>query len=113
MSGAPVSLFRLTREWPPVDDDYRSLRDKGRPVRPPVTAERVDAWSGLSSYDSEERAREVAEQFPGRWRYIVRYDLPSDGPIRWRPTFGDGHHTIWATRAELEPYLSIDFCVRV
>lgn len=108
-SESTVSLYRLTSDWPPGEYDYLSLRDKGRPVRPPVTAEKEDAWSGLSSYDTEDRAREVAEQFPGRWRYIVRYDLPVPGPVRWQPTFGEGQHTIWATRAVLEPFLVREF----
>jgi hypothetical protein len=78
-----------------------------------VTTEKIEAWSGLSAFESASRAREVAEQFPGRWRYIVRYDLPIGGSIRFRPTFGDGHYTIWASKEELEPYLAPDFLVEI
>ncbi len=113
LSQQRFSLFRLSRAWPPDREDYLSLADKGKPVRPPVTDEKVEAWTGLSCYESAERAGEVAAQFSGRWRYIARFDLPIDGSIRWRATFGHGHYTIWATRDELDPFLAPDCHVQL
>ncbi len=109
MSQARIALYRLASAWPPADADYQSLQERGRPLRPPRTIEKVEAWTGLSCFDRADRAREVAEQFPRRWRFVVRYDRPLQGPIRWRPTFGHGHITAWATKQELEPSLALDF----
>lgn len=108
VSQSRIALYRLASAWPPADADYRSLQERGRPLRPPHTVEKVDAWTGLSCFDRADRARDVAEQFPGR-PFVVRYDRPLEGPIRWRPTFGHGHITVWATKQELEPYLALDY----
>ena len=53
-------------------------------------------WSGISVYDTLERARKLATRRPELGRFIVTVRIPDDAPVLVERTGSRaGHHTIW------------------
>jgi hypothetical protein len=61
MSGASIVpvLYRIVRSEVPVESDLTSFMMQGKPPRR-IERERPEIWTGLSLFDSPERAREGA-----------------------------------------------------
>ena len=68
---------------------------KGVPLRrDTVQARRL--WTGISVFDSEEGAREMARRFPTLGAFIAALRIPANAPIRAeRTTATPGHFTLW------------------
>ena len=71
-----------------------------RPRRPDPKVERL--WDGISMYDTEERARQKAQQLPYLGRYLAKVEFPEGSGIRAERTLATpGHHTVWGHPADL------------
>lgn len=85
-------FFRIVKTAPPTVTDFLSNRALGRPRR---RNESEEVWTGLSHYDTAERARNTARRFPALGAFIAALHVPPDGPFRVARTFGPGHYTVW------------------
>ncbi len=104
------SFYRVAKRFPPGDDEYLTRRDKGRQPRPNATSEEVRTWNALSAFATEEGVRRAGRRYPEQLgRLIVRYDIPERSSLRWEPTFGPGHYSLWGDFQELKRYLVLDF----
>jgi hypothetical protein len=94
-------LYRIVLTNPPSMADFVSEASRGveRRVRPGYERLR----SGVSIFDSEDRARQRATRWPWLGGYIAELDLPDDGgPIRYeRTTDSRGHYTAWGRPEDL------------
>jgi hypothetical protein len=94
-------LYRIVLTDPPSIADFVSEASRGveRRVRPEYARLR----SGVSVFDTEDRARQRATKWPWLGGHIAELDLPEDGgPIRYeRTTHSRGHYTIWGQPAAL------------
>jgi hypothetical protein len=56
----------------------------------------------MSAYDSEERARQTARDYPRLGTYIAELDIPDGSAFRIeRTTASQGHYTVWATAGDV------------
>jgi hypothetical protein len=93
-----VRLYRIVRGDPPTAADFESDRARGRarPVDPTMEA----LWDSFSAFDTEDRARRKAQDFPVLGTWIAELELREGGPIRWeRTTKARGHYTVWGRPA--------------
>jgi hypothetical protein len=94
-------LYRIVLTDPPSVADFLSEASRGveRRVRPEYERLR----SGVSVFDTEDRARQRATKWPWLGGYIAELDLPEDGGrIRYeRTTDSRGHYTIWGQPEDL------------
>jgi hypothetical protein len=92
-----VRLYRVVRTNPPTAADFESDRARGRqPADPAMGA----LWDGFSAFDTEDRARRKAQDFPVLGGWIAELELREGGPIRWkRTTKARGHYTVWGRPA--------------
>jgi hypothetical protein len=89
-------VYRVVRADPPTVADFRSHEARGRPVPPGAPEESRRLWSGISVYDTEERARQTARDYPRLGAYIAELDIPEGGTVRaQRTTKSLGHYTLW------------------
>jgi hypothetical protein len=88
-------LHQIIASDSPTRDDFLSYQELGKELPEDAKPDVVDRWQGISLYDSEERARAVAERF-GLGTYIATLDLPDDGRFRIERTGRrPGHYTVW------------------
>jgi hypothetical protein len=53
-------------------------------------------WSGVSVYDTPDRARQTALDYPRLGTHIATLDIPEEGSIlAERTTNSLGHYTLW------------------
>jgi hypothetical protein len=100
-------LYRIVVTNPPTLDDMRSYQDLGVALRNDAPEWRRLA-SGISLFDSLERAREKARRKP--WlghAFIAEMTIPVD-QVRIEKTAGPGHYTVWG-----EPSAMLGFVMRV
>jgi hypothetical protein len=101
MSGGATipMLYRIVRSNPPTVEDFTSPMMLGKL---PQRRERQypGEWAGLSTFDSFETARAMAQRYPvlGRWIATLRLDSQR---IVARQTFGPGHYTVWGLPSAL------------
>ena len=95
---APVVYYRIVRANPPAEDDSRSHQARGRPLRH-RTPQAVRLWSGVSRFETEAQAREMARRFPSLGRYLARLEIPAGAPLAIERTSDTpGHRTAWGGR---------------
>jgi hypothetical protein len=96
-----VVLYRIVLTDPPSHADFLSEASRGitRRVRPEYERLR----SGVSVFDTEERARQRAAKWPWLGGFIAELDLPDEGgSIRYeRTTDSRGHYTLWGQPEDL------------
>ena len=94
-------LYRIVLTNPPTTADFVSEGERGieRRVRPEYERLR----SGVSTFDSEERARQRASGWPWLGASIAELDLPDrDLHIHYeRTTESRGHFTVWGSPSAL------------
>lgn len=97
MSGTPARAFyRIVHGDPPAVGDFLSNAALGRPPRRPDPGV-LRLWDGISVYETEQHAREKAQQFPQLGRFLARLEIPVGLAVRIeRTTRSEGHHTLWA-----------------
>jgi hypothetical protein len=94
-------FYRIVRTNPESLWDLTSAKERGQPV--PSDPKLRDVWDGLSVYSTLSQARRKQRMSPVLGAFVAVLRIPTDGSIRFARTLGgDGHHTIWATPAELE-----------
>ena len=85
--------YRVVRSWPPARLDFMSNAARGVPARGPEKTW-PELHTGLSVFDSAQRAAEVARRLPFAGA-VCELEIPDDAPIRVRKTLGPGHFTVW------------------
>lgn len=90
-------LFRIVQEDSPTVGDFTSAMMRGIP---PQRRERQHPgeWAGLSMFDSSERARALARQYPKLGTAIATVRLDPKRVVVWK-TFGPHHFTVWGPPA--------------
>jgi hypothetical protein len=99
----PRLFYRIVKADPPTRRDFTSRREKGLPPRGPELT-RPQLWSGISVFDTPERARDVVRRTRMRG-LLARLEIPDDAPIRLRKTLGSGHYTLWGDPEQLLGYV--------
>lgn len=89
-------LYRVVRTDPPTVAEFRSHEARGHRLPPGAPEETRRLWSGISVYETAERARQTALDYPRLGTYIAVLDIPEEGPIgAERTTNSLGHYTLW------------------
>lgn len=100
-------LYRIVEHNPPTQDDMRSYQELGIPLRV-NTSEASRRASGISLFDTLQRARELAAGPP--WRgagFIVELKIPADAPVMIERTGRQrGHHTLWGAPDAILSYIT-------
>ena len=66
------------------------------------TPESRRLWSGISVYDTLDRARRLAARRPELGRFVAMVRIPDDASIRFERTGSRaGHHTMWGDPGRL------------
>jgi hypothetical protein len=107
------SLYRIVRAFPPRDEEYLTPRELGRKPKANSSDEDRRSLDALSSWDTEEGARRIAQQFPKLGRLIVRYDIPDTARITAEQTIVVDHFDLHGDMEELKRYLAPDFVAQV
>lgn len=107
------SFYRAAKRFPPGDRECLGSQDK-RGDPPPEYPDHVkQSWDGLSSWDSEEGARQAAKQAPHIGKLIVRYDIPEGIGVTWTPSMDPGHDDLRGDKEALKRCLVADFLAEV
>lgn len=103
------TFYRIVKATDGRDaDDYRSNCEKGQRRRPEAGETTIEAWTGISVYDSLERAERPVRmgRFGRRRRWIAQIAIPLDGPFEFKKTAGPGHWTLWGSSQLLSATLT-------
>jgi hypothetical protein len=92
-------LYRIVGSDPPTERDFTSPLMLGRRPRR-IERAQPEEWAGLSMFDSVERARSKAQEFPNLGRWIAAVNLDPELVVA-RRTFGSGHYTVWGLPATI------------
>lgn len=91
----PRTFYRIIQSRTPGRIDFVSNEAKGVPLRRD-TAQARRLWTGISVFDSEAGAREMARRFPGLGAFVAALRIPVDALIGIeRTTATPGHFTLW------------------
>lgn len=93
MSGPGLVLYRIVRVGSPAADDFLSRMMLGFPPRR-TEREQPEIWAGLSMFDSADRARARAREFPALGAFIATISVDARRVVT-RQTLGPGHYTVW------------------
>lgn len=94
MDDSVVILYRVVLTNPPVIDDMRSYQELGISLRS-TDPESLRMASGISLFDSLDRARKQARRKPWMGNaFIAELAIPADH-FRIEKTAGPGHYTAW------------------
>ena len=94
-------LFRIVRTNTPSPWDFTSNEGRGMFLRDP-TPEARRLWSGVSVYDTLERARKLAARRPELGLFVAAVRIPDDAAIHVERTGNRaGHHTVWGDPGRL------------
>jgi len=92
-----VTVYRVIRTDISTPDDLRSHMELGIPLRRD-DPESLRLASGISLFDSLQRARKQARRKPWMGNALIaEVAIPADG-IRIEKTAGPGHYTAWGAR---------------
>lgn len=93
-------FFRIVRSDSPVETDFFSLAERGRPL--PANVKPPELWEGVSVYDTETQARRIARLRPYLGAFLARVEIEPGSSVRIARTGGTpGHHTLWTSPWEL------------
>ena len=102
-AGSIVRLFRVVRNDPPKEDDFRTAWERGRRPNSAAAgasyARDVENLKGLSMLRSLEAARTYASRFRRLGDYIAEVEVPDD----LRVTNGGDHVNVYGRSAKLAP----------
>ena len=84
---------------PPTDRDFRSKADKNLVPPSGASNEVLEAWDGISAYDSMEQARREAAMLDFRFVAVMR--ITGASRVRVLKTFGRGHYTLFGHKDDL------------
>jgi hypothetical protein len=100
MAADPV-FYRIVSSNPPRQDDFLSQLSLGRTPRR-ATPHVLRLWDGISVYETEGQARDLARDSPHLGGYIAAVRIPEGGAIRYeRATGRRGHCTLWGKPEDL------------
>lgn len=100
------TYFRIVRNPTVTEDDFKSAKDLGKPLR---KASLVRQWAdGVSVSDTFEHAATQARLYRYRLgRYVVAVRLPAEADVEVEQTGNDPHHfTVYGTPSKLFCYVS-------
>lgn len=107
MDDKPVrSFYRVAKRYPPDDRSYETSQEKRGDPPSEYPEEVKRSWDALSSWDSEEGARQAAVAAPRIGKVIVRYDIPEESGITWEQSMHPGHYDLRGDKEELKRYLT-------
>lgn len=107
------SFYRVAKARHPSDEEYLSPKELGRKPKKNATAEELWSQDALSSWDTEEGARNIGRMFPKAGHLIVRYDIPDGAGVTYEQTLEEGHYDLRGEKEELKGYLALDFMAEV
>ena len=97
-------FYRIARNDPPSVSDMSSHLELGIPLRR-TDPESLRMASGISLFDSIERARKQAKRKPWWGKaYIAEVAIPLDH-VRVEKTAGPGHYTAWCDPNDMLTYV--------
>lgn len=104
MANNVAIFYRIVRSNPPTIDDMKSYLELGIPLRR-TDPESLRMASGISLFDSFERARTQALRKPFWGKaFIAEVAVPTDR-IRVEKTAGPGHYTAWGDAGDMLDYV--------
>ena len=105
MEAKSKRLCRAAERYPPANREYRTPAAKGRQLPPDASEEHRRSWDALSAWDTLEAAMKVARRSLSA-RFVVCFDIPEDGGVRYEPSGPPGHFDIRGDLDELKRYLT-------
>lgn len=94
-------FFRIVRTNTPSLWDFTSNEARGTALRDP-TPESLRLWSGISVYDTLERAQKLAVRRPELGRFVAIVKIADDASVLVERTGNRaGHHTVWGDPGDL------------
>lgn len=92
---APAKLHRIVKSNPPTEEDFWSHERLGIPLFDPSHKE---LYSGVSTYERLEMAREKARTYPDKGTFIAVLDVRTEEGVRCKRTGSrrNKHYTLWA-----------------
>lgn len=100
------TYYRIVRNPDASEDDFKSAKDLGKPLR---KANFARPWAeGVSVSDTFEHAIAQARQYRYRLgRYVVAVRLPAEAGIEVEQTGNDPHHyTVYGTPSHLFSFVT-------
>lgn len=104
MADSVVLFYRIVLTDPPTIDDMRSYQELGIPLRR-TDPESLRRASGISLFDTLERARKQARRKP--WlgnAFIAELAIPI-GRFQIEQTASAGHYTLWGDAHAILDYV--------
>jgi len=105
----PERLYRIVSSSPPAEDEFlsnwvireRDIAARRRPRSAPQDGDALHMWSGVSTYDNAETAREQARRYTlGDFIAILRVE-PNTGFRVEQTSRRTDHYTLWGTATAL------------
>lgn len=91
----PRHLYRAVEKPKTGPRDYRTRAATGRLPPEDATAEEVESWGALSTWDSEAMALEVGRRSRSN-DWVVRFDIPEGSTIRCKSSRSlPGHYDVY------------------
>jgi hypothetical protein len=98
------TLYRLVKTDPPTETDFLSQKAENRRL---INKKYADEFEGVSHWDSRAGAESLSGTVKGA-QFVAELSIPDGSSIRYRPSFREGHFTIWA-----EPDILLGLVVRI
>ena len=90
----PRTFYRIVKSPERRPEDFLSDAAEGEPT--PIDPEHARLHDGISVFNTEQQARNKAEDYPVLGGYIAAIELPDDAPVRFERTLRTrGHYTLW------------------
>ena len=102
----PYFAYRIVKSDPPDPGAFRSHAERGD--RPPIgiSPQSLNAWDGVSVFETREQAARHATKFSHLGRYIAELRIPDDAPISRDSADERGHFNLRATGAVISKYVT-------
>src|SRR4051812_35592228 len=97
-----LRFYRVVRTNPPTRDDFRSVKELGRRLRPDASELQRRIFDGLSVSSTIEGARYTMKRYPRSGTFVAVLEVPDDERFRIEQTTPTMEHfTIWGDAAAL------------